>query len=440
MNWFRCRLRCGNARVVPLLALILGGTGMHGVMAEEPEQLEKRLQHLEEANKALTREVSALKSETRPADSLSSVAAGFHPGGGGFYIQGEQAKLRLLGYAQAVGSFSDGSLGRNEDFSVRRARINFLADFFEDYQLFIELDGAPSARTALVEARLNWRIRDDALQLRAGKFTSQFSRENARSSRSIDTIERFMALNSMFLLPGLDSQFGLMAHGRVLEERSLGWSLGVYNGNGSANANVRDDNSSKEVQAKVDYDFTPNLNAGLAFDYSREEEQTLSLADLAFNRFVSVPVTGDRYGVGGDVFWENGPLSLRSEWLYFQFDSDIESDVSLWGGFVQPAWFLTGHRSGGLQLLVRGEVAVLDASQQRRDTSSVDGAPPFEVVQFTGGDTLYAVTLGANWFVNPNVELKINGIFSYFDGASEERGFAGSRWNQMLLTQLQFKF
>ncbi len=61
-----------------------------------------------------------------------------------------------------------------------------------------------------MEARLNSKIIDDKLQLRLGKFTTPFSFENFRSSRAIDTIERYIALNAMFSVPALDVQTGGM--------------------------------------------------------------------------------------------------------------------------------------------------------------------------------------------------------------------------------------
>jgi len=361
-----------------------------------------------------------------PSDETS---VGLYTGGGGFFVKGEDYQLRLLGYAQAVGSVFDSRLDRadgNGDFSIRRARIDFLADFFEDYQLFVELDGGPGSTPgtsdfALVEARLNWRIMEDAVQLRVGKFTTPFSTENFRSSRDIDTVERFIALNSLFALPALDVQFGGMVHGKIGGDRSLGYFLGAFNGSGRANDNLSDDNDNKELMAKLTYS-EPGWSAGLAFDYAQEESQTLTLSDLSFSPFVSIPVEERRVGVGADVFWENGPWSVRAEGLMFRFDSPEQSEVWLSGGFIQPARYLWGDRQEGLQLLLRTQLAQLDAE--------------------TGdnGDTLYAATLGANWFVNPNVRVQFNAVLQYFNGSSTLRGFDDEELIPLLLTEVQFKF
>ncbi len=366
----------------------------------------------------------ASATEEGTATGDDPIGVGVIPGGGGFYIQDEGFRLRVLGYVQAQANLQDGSLDRDSarDFSVRRARINFLVDIYEDFEVFLELDGAPESRTAMVEARLNWRLVDEALQLRAGKFTSQFSHENARSSRDIDTVERYLALNSMFLLPALDTQFGIMGHGRLGRRQALGWSLGLYNGNSSANANVRDDNDDKEVQARLDYKWTDQLRTGVALNYTRETEQTLSLVDASFNRFAGVDVSGRRRGVGADLFWQRDAWSLRVEGLRFRFDGADESRIELSGGFVQPAWFVHGSSAGGTQLLLRMETARLDA-----DTDD-------------DGDSLYALTAGVNHFLNPNVRLQVNAMATHFDGPSQIQGFDSSRTTRALLTQLQYKF
>ena len=404
---------------------------------QQLNDLRRRQAELEAENARQRERIDALEAG-RPfgvndasAATGAATAVGLNPGGGGFYVEGDDYRFRLLGYVQAVGTLIDGAIDRPDepgDFSVRRARIDFLADFYDDYEVLVELDGGPGTTPtaqsdfALVEARLNWKVDGDALQLRFGKFTTPFSRENARSSRSIDTIERYIALNSLFLLPAVDVQFGAMVHGRVGPDQKIGYFAGVFNGNGRANDNLSDDNGDKELQAKLTYDFNAEWSAGVAVDYSREENQLLALADLAFNRFVQVEVEDDRVGFGADVFWERGPWSFRAEGLAFRFETPDQGNVGLVGGFVQPAWFVTGDAQGGVQLLARPEFAHLDAD--------------------TGGDgnTLYSLTLGVNWFVNPNVRVQVGPALTYFDGSSALQGFAGDRTSALLLTQLQFKF
>jgi len=408
-------------------------------LEQENTALRSRLESMTDSHdngltEARAREMRAVAenvlAEAEKARADITPSFGVNPGGAGAFIKTDDFYFRVLGYVQAQATISDSSLDRtdgNGDFSIRRARIDFLLDFYEDFQLLVEFDGGPgnvpgASDFALVEARMNWKVIDNDLQFRFGKFTTQFSTENARTSRDIDTIERFNALNAMFLLPALDVQFGVMAHGLLGADDRLYWSAGVYNGNGRANDNLSDNNNSKEIQAKLGWRFSSALSANIAFDYSDEERQTLSFVDQGFNRYVSVPIEGKRIGFGGDIFWERGRWSVRAEGLAFQFDGVNESDVGLFGGFIQPAVFITGDAQRGVQLLARGDIAHLDAD------SAGDG------------DTIFSLLGGVNWFINPNTRLQVNAIAVHFDGPSSLLGFDDSRTLPLLQTQLQFKF
>jgi phosphate-selective porin len=140
---------------------------------------------------------------------------GLNPQGGGLFVKSPDGKtlFRLYGYAQPTFTYSDrdnGATFEETDFRVRRARIDFSADYDDRYKLFVEVDGAPADGTSLVEAYAQAAYVRDRHYLRFGKFISPFSTENLRSSRALDTVERFQALNAMFSLPALDVQFGPM--------------------------------------------------------------------------------------------------------------------------------------------------------------------------------------------------------------------------------------
>ncbi len=426
---------------------------------EKIQYIHDRLKKIEQENRDLKKQLESLENKTpqtpatpqRPeripvpwkvpgeqktpskSPELASqpmLKARFIPGGAGFLAEGKNFTFRHLGYIQAQGSIFDSALNRpdgNGDFSVRRARFDFITTLYSDYTLFFEFDAgvgtvaAVDSDFSMVEGGIRIKLLEDSLQVAAGKFITTFSRENFRSSRSLDTIERYIALNSMFLLPALDAQFGVMAYGKLGKDKKLGYYLGVYNGNGLGRANLSDNNSDKEIQVRLTYDVHKQFRLGLAFDYSNEEPQTLSLADLGFVRYVSVPVNGERFGGTWDAAYETGRLSLRMEGLAFRFESPL-GHVGLIGGFVQPGYFILGKASGGLETLVRMEAAHLDAP-----TGS-------------NGDTLWGITPGINWFINSNVRLQANFTAHYLNGPSQLLGFPENRWTHLFQTQLQFRY
>ena len=363
---------------------------------------------------------------------------GYREGGGGFYVRSPDGdfQFRQLGYVQFVGSLFNDDFERPDspgDFSIRRARVDWLADFYDRYQIFVEFDGGPgsvpgSSDFALVEAKLTADLNaEGTLQFVGGKFVSPFSTEDLLSSRSQDTIERYMALNSLFLLPATDVQFGAMLRGYALDRR-LEVMAGVFNGNGRANDNLSDDNGDKELQLKLNYRLAADpgaLKLGLGFDHSNEAAQSLQLRGLTFTPWVAVPVVGTRRGITADFQVARGPLSFRGEGLYFDFE---DADAELAGGFVQGARFLWGDSMDGLQALVRVETAAIDSP----------------LLSGEEGDRLDAVTLGLNWFWGGSFRLQTHAIGEHYNGLSTlpagSTRVEGDGWKPYLLSQLQIKF
>lgn len=347
------------------------------------------------------------------------------PNGGGFSMTApdEQLQFRLLGYAQTVGTLTNGDFinsFENGDVRVRRARVGWLTTFQKKYELFIEYDGVPQTGN-LVEARLNWQLRGDDLQLRVGKFVVPFSEEGWRSSRNYDTVERFIVINSMYGLPALDTQYGAMLHGQILSDNRLTWYAGFWNGNASASENARDSNGDKELQAKVIYRFTPHLRAGVGLDHDVQESQVLRLNSLTGTRFASIDVRGERRGVDADFFYEKQAVSIRGEVMQYRF---ADRDADFGGGFLQFAYFTRGDYNRGFQPLVRIETASLgdDRAAGAASTSRIN-----------------ALTAGFNWYLNNNVRFQFNAIAEDFNRDAGQN-VRGEGLKSSLLTELQFRF
>ncbi|HSF39372.1 MAG TPA: porin [Thermoanaerobaculia bacterium] len=361
--------------------------------------------------------------------------AGINPQGGGVFVKSPDGKalFRLYGYAQPTFTYTDednGATFEETDFRVRRARVDFSADYDDRYRLFVELDGAPSDGTALVEAWVQAAYVKDRHYLRAGKFITPFSTENTRSSRALDTVERYLALNALFSLPALDVQFGPMLWGHLDKGKRFTYFLGVWNGNASAGAgvvsgqrgNARDNNGDKEVQGRLNAKWTDALTTGIAFDIDKEEAQTLTLASYSGARFLALPVSGDRRGVDLDAHWKRGRLSLDSEWLSFDFE---DSGAELAGGYVQAAFWARGSEAaGGVQPVLRAEVAELSGDA----LAGIDG------------ERIVAVTLGANVWFNGWTRWQVNVIGEDFDGRGNGSFRKGSGWRPTVLNQFQVKF
>ena len=361
--------------------------------------------------------------------------AGLNPQGGGLFVKSPDGKalFRLYGYAQPTFTYTDrdnGATFEETDFRVRRARIDFSADYDDRYKLFVEIDAAPSDGTALVEGYAQGAFVRDRHYLRFGKFITPFSTENLRSSRALDTVERYLALNAMFGLPALDVQFGPMLWGYADKGKKVAYFLGVFNGNASAGAavvagqrgNARDNNGDKEVQGRVNVKWTDALTTGAAFDLDKEEAQTLTLASYSGSRFIGIPVVGDRRGWDADLHWKRGRLSLDSEWLGSDFQ---DSHAKLVGGYAQAAFWVRGsEKDGGVQPVLRLEQAELTGA----------------ALHGIDGKRIEAVTAGANVWFNGWTRWQVNFIGEHFNGRGNGPFKAGSGWRPTVLNQLQIKF
>jgi hypothetical protein len=360
---------------------------------------------------------------------------GVNPQGGGLFVKSPDGKalFRLYGYAQPQLTLTDednGNAFEESDFRVRRARVDFTVDYEERYKLFIEYDGAPSDGTALVEAWAQAAYVQDRHFVRVGKFITPFSTENLRSSRALDTVERYLALNAMFSLPALDVQFGPMLWGYLDSGKKVAYFVGVWNGNSSAGAgvvngqrgNARDNNGAKNVQGRVNVKWTDALTTGAAFDLDEEEAQTLTLASYSGGRFIALPVAGDRRGLDLDAHWKRGRLNLDSEWLSSDFK---DSGLKLTGGYAEAGFWVRGSEAkGGVQPVLRADLAELEG----------------DALDAVDGNRVVAVTAGANVWFNGWTRWQINLIGEHFDGRGNGSFTAGSGWRPTVLSQLQIKF
>lgn len=360
---------------------------------------------------------------------------GLNPLGGGAYIKSPDGKIyfRLYGYAQPQFTWTDG--GNNAsyghaDFRVRRARVDFSVDYDDRFKLFIEYDAAPADGTALVEGYAQAVVVRDRLTVRFGKYITPFSTENLRSSRALDTVERYIALNSMFGLPGLDVQFGPMIFGTLDKGKKLSYFVGAFNGNSSAagtvvngtRGNARDNNGTKELQARLNYKATPELVFGGAYDVDSEEAQTLQISSYSGAKFLATPVKGKRQAFDLDFHFKKDRCSFDTEYLHAAFR---DSDAVLHGGYAQFGHWLKGTEAkGGIQAILRGEYAQIDGDS----------------VDLVDGKTLVAVTAGANIWWGGVARLQINGIVEHVNGNGNGLYTGGSAWRPTLLSQFQVKF
>jgi hypothetical protein len=382
--------------------------------------------------------VPAAHAQTAPPPAAEAGPnVGVTPKGGGLFIKSDdgRAVVRLMGYAQPTfiaTAESNKQAYKIPSFFVRRARADFKAEYDSLYTLFFEYDGGPAAGTSLVEGYAQAALVKDYLNFRMGKYIQPFSAENLRSSRALETVERFQALNALIGLPAFDAKIGAMFFGTLDPAKQVKYFLGVNNGGtGTAGTggDVRDNNWQKDCIARFEYSSGKTLRVGVAGDYDKEKGQTLSVKSYSGAVFDSLHVYGTRIGVDVDLHSQLNNLGLEAEWLWADFS---DTGASMNGGYVQAGYWVKGSEAeGGMEPLLRLEYTHVSADHPIGPVSGdVDGA------------TLMAATLGVNWWMNGWTRWQFNLI----EETTSKKGngtYAAAddgRFLPTLFAQFQIKF
>jgi hypothetical protein len=337
----------------------------------------------------------------------------------------QQWKLSLLGYIQSTYTFHnlDQNNSIQNSFYVERARWDMIFNYLNTYQIFFEMDGAPN-RTALVLAQLDITYLNDQ-KIEAGKFIVPFSPENNRSSRGLSTVERYSALNSMFLLPSFDSQYGIMFYGTF---EPINYYFSITNGNAEAAGNFAENNNPKDFEFRLEYKNNCNFTFGGSLDYTTEEQQTLSLVDHTFESFNNVKIKGRRFGYLGNWEYSKDKFLFRGEFFQFHFlgNPSFENQVQRFsGGYGELGYFLCGNTNDGLQLIGRYESAQYNGN----------------LLAVYGPSVLNSYILGTNWYKDSIFRLQVNIVFEKTNNNSLLLNRFENKNSEMeLLTMLQIKF
>lgn len=333
----------------------------------------------------------------------------------------------VMGYIQGTWNYyhPQTAVKPDHEFFVRRAVTDFEFIYQDKYRFFMEIDARGESRYEMVIAQIDIQYAKDQ-HLVAGKYMTPFSPENHRTSRALNTIERYSALNSMFKLPSMTSQYGVMLNGKI---RAFDYYLGFINGNGTTSKNIREDNNAKELQARVRWNVNPDLKFGTGFDYSRENQQILGLWDHTFEIYSRDTISGKRLGYLLEYDWIIKNWSLRGEGIHFFFSDRFKQEKRIgqfYGGYLEAGCFLSGSAKQGFQLIGRFERAQF--------LKTYDG--------FSGPKRNDSFIIGYNWYFNELLRWQTNVIHDRLD---RKVVISDSRYNYkkdgyQVLSMIQMKF
>jgi phosphate-selective porin OprO/OprP len=351
-------------------------------------------------------------------------------------------ELKVDGYANFDTRYSFAEEGPRT-FLLRRARLGVTGTAYKfiDFRYLMEFASGDASSIATVQdAYVNVRFLPQ-VQVQVGQFKVPFAREWATSARWVDFIERATVVDET----RGDREMGLAVHGMLWGEKAEYW-VGAFNG---TRINRSDNNHEKDYLARLVVQPTPGLYLGGTLT-SGDQEPQIGIRgrtpDRSVTFFPSDTVDGTRLRRGLEGSFFRGPFSLSSEFLTtseevadspddFQTEGWYAGGTFLLTGEVKPAWRTvrplqnfdpTAGTWGAVEVEARYERFHLDTD----DVFTLKDGQTDEIGQ---------LWLGASWYWNPNVVLRMNYIHTSFEDPVSIGGVLEDS-EDSILTRVQISF
>lgn len=354
-------------------------------------------------------------------------------------------------YVKAQSSLSDlirpqGDFNRRNDRALlRRTYVYFRGTVYENFFYKLQWDFSEGVSGSEVEgfkdAYIGMRNIPYIGRITLGQMKEPFGLERLTSSNDITFIER--ALPNVFA-PG--RSWGAAMRNNFFDRRVTA-AAGAFRNSTASGTMVSGNewNLTTRVTAVPWFDVNDKL-AHLGVSYSLRIPESGDRERIRFrqrpelrtdDRFVNTgnfPVNlENRLGLEGAVVY--GPLSIQGEFMQTWLDRPerLSKTGYLHGAYLYVSYFLTGEsrrysRSDG----------TFDSITPKKNFSPKDGTwGAWELaarysyldlndksVNITGG-ILNDVTLGINWYLNPNMRLMFNYVHSHRNGVGHADGIQG---------------
>ncbi len=339
-------------------------------------------------------------------------------------------KLKIGGRIQHDFAYfaEDGSVERRlgEDFEdgteFRRARLYFSGTIYDDIDFKVQYDFA-GGDADFKDVYLGMRDVPYVGNVRIGQFKEPFSLEELTSSNYITFMER--SLVNTFS-PSRNT--GVMFYDTMLDKR-MTWAAGFFRqtdsfGDGSGgrdyNATARltglpvfEDGGKKLLHLGVSYTHQNYEGDSVRFRARPEAHLTPRIVD-----------TGNFSAEYGDFIlaeaaWVDGPFSLQGEYVHAFIEGRNRriGDPNFWAASVQASYFLTGeHRPYKTASGSFSRVKPLSIYDGNGGAGAWELAARLSYLNLNDdgvkGGRLKDLTLGLNWYLNPNVRTMWNYVFA----------------------------
>ena len=310
----------------------------------------------------------------------------------------------------------------DEGVEFRRARLYFSGTIYDDLEFKAQYDFA-DGDSDFKDVYLGFKNVPYVGGVRIGHFKEPFSLEELTSSKYITFMERSPANT---FAPSRNT--GVMLHNAIFDKR-MTWAAGVFRQTDDFGEGVggRDYNVTARLTGLPWYeeDGKRLLHLGVGYTHQNYEDDVIRFrarpeSHLA-PRVVDTGTFPAEHGdlLGAEVAWVHGPFSLQGEYMhaFMEGDSHFIGDPRFWAASVQASYFLTGeHRP------YKASNGTFDKVKPFKNFGKDEGPGAWELAARysylnlndagVNGGRLRDLTLGLNWYLNPNLRITWNYVFA----------------------------
>jgi phosphate-selective porin OprO/OprP len=313
---------------------------------------------------------------------------------------GKEPTLSIGGLLQIqteIGDRGDARFANDNDrVYLRRARLNAIGKFLEEFDFKLEMDFAGTLsnttglRAQLTDGYVNWNRRPDA-NIRIGQFKTPFGYEQLYADPRLFTLERSLVNDRLTV----SRQLGMQVGGDLFDKR-LSYAVGAFNGNG-VNNNFNDDDrflvagrlSGVLWQGRLGGQSASWSLGGNA--YSSEDTNIPEPSEFAFDSTPSTPdrdniFSGKRLGTGFDTQLQAGRFDFWAEVLGTKWEPTSRRPSR---SFESDGWYAQGS-----YYVIKDRVQVVLKAESFDPRTKVDN------------DATDIATAGMNWYLKGH-DLKL---------------------------------
>ena len=363
----------------------------------------------------------------------------------------------------------------------RRLRLMASGDGYGVYDYQLELEFSPEFAADQVDGGMGdgfgVEVKDAYIGLRdipvvgyavIGHFRTPIGLQSLTSSRFVPFMERSLPNR---LLPGRELGIAAFNHS---PNQNMTWGYGVFFDDlDESRHGIVDDNQGSRFISRLT--FTPFydeatggaslLHTGIGYAYTRPRLR-LDPLDMVTRirpvRFTARPEihegvplidtgiidTQQFQLLNVELAWAHGPLTIQSEGTYAQLDEAGGGSTHVWGSYVEGSWFLTGERRPYDRnfAVFRRVIPYENFWMVRTPGGTQAGLGAWEVaarwshLNFAdvNDQYLHDLTVGLNWYWNPNSRLMFNWIHPFAHNSPE--GVYTDSQGDILAARLQVDF